>query len=167
MANLYGLATEFVDLYNALISTANEETGEIDIDISKALEKVQGTFEEKAVSTATVFRGLGKYSSDIAEEIKRLQALKKHVDKEQKRIEDYLTQACEMTRIEKIQGIHATISFRNTEQTVIDDEDLIPEEFIRAKITYEPDKLKIKEAIKQGKEVQGAHIESVRKIQIK
>lgn len=167
MDNLYNLATEYMDLYNALISTVDGDTGEVDIDIASALEKAQGTFEEKAIATATVVRGLNKYSKDIDQEIKRLKALKEHVDGEQKRVEDYLTKACEMTGTEKLQGIYANISFRKSEQTIIDDERLLPEEFIRVKTTYEPDKEKIKKAIKRGEEIQGAHIEQTKKIQIK
>lgn len=167
MANLFQLSTEYIDLYNALISTADEETGEVDIDIAEVLDKVQGSFEEKAIATATVSRRLGNYSEEIGLEIKRLQALKKRVDGEQKRVEDYLTKACEMTGIENIRGVYANISFRKTEQTIIDDASLLPQEFVRTKITYEPDKTKIKEAIKRGEKVQGAHIEQVNKIQIK
>lgn len=168
MANLYGLATEYVELYNALISTADEETGEVDIDIAKALEKAQGTFEEKAIATATVHRGLGNYSAQIAEEIKRLQALKKRVDGKQKRVEDYLTQACEMTGTESLRGVYANISFKNNPpHTVIDDESLLPEEYFTIKTEKKPNLTAIKEAIKSGKEVQGAHLESERKIQIK
>ncbi|MCM1437758.1 MAG: siphovirus Gp157 family protein [Roseburia sp.] len=165
---LYGLATEYIDLYNALIETADAETGEVDIDISKALEKVQGSFEEKAIATATVYRGLGTYSSQIDQEIKRLQALKKHVDGEQKRVEDYLTQACEMTGTESLKGIYASISFRqNRPKTIIDDIDLIPDEYVQIKVERSADKEKIKKAIQSGKEVQGAHLESERKISIK
>lgn len=165
--SLYGLSTEFVELYNALIESADEETGEVDIDISKSLEKVQGAFEEKALATATVYRAMGKYSKDIDEEIKRLQALKKRVDNQQKRVEDYLKQACEMTGIESIKGVYANISFKNNPpRTVIDDERLIPEEYFTVKVEKKPNLTAIKEAIKSGKEVQGAHLESERKIKI-
>ncbi len=167
MPNLYLLAQEYKDLENALLASADEETGELDIDISKAVEKAQGTFEEKAVAVATVYRNLGTYSGNIDAEIKRLQALKKRVDREQDRVKEYLMQACEMTGTESIRGVYANISFRKSEQTVIDDESVLPKEFVIEKISYSPDKTKIKNAIKAGKEVQGAHIEVKNNIQIK
>ncbi len=167
MPNLYLLAQEYKDLENALLASADEETGELDIDISKAVEKAQGTFEEKAVAVATVYRNLGTYSGNIDAEIKRLQALKKRVDREQDRVKEYLTQACEMTGMESIRGVYANISFRKSEQTVIDDESVLPKEYVIEKITYSPDKTKIKNAIKAGQEVQGAHIEVKNNIQIK
>lgn len=165
--SLYGLSHEYVELYNALIETADEETGEVDIDISKALEQVQGAFEEKAIATATVYRAMGNYSDEIDKEIKRLQALKKHVDGEQRRIADYLTEACERTGTVSLKGVYANITFRKSEQTVIDDESILPVDYVIEKITYSPDKTKIKAAIKAGQEVQGAHIEVKNNIQIK
>lgn len=167
MPNLYLLAKEYKDLENALLASVDEETGELDIDISKAVEKAQGTFEEKAIAVATVFRNLGAYSGDIDAEIKRLQALKKRVDREQERVKDYLAQACEMTGTKQINGIYANISFRKSEQTIIDDESALPKEYVIEKVTYSPDKTKIKAAIKAGQEVQGAHIEIKQNIQIK
>lgn len=168
--SLWGLSNEYVELYNALIETADTETGEVDIDISKALEKVQGAFEEKAIATATVWRALGKYSKDIDEEIKRLQALKAHTENQQKKVEYYLTEACNKAGIESIKGIYANISFKtNPPKVVFDDESLIPEEYITETVKVEKSisKTKIKEAIQSGIEVAGARLVQERKIQIK
>lgn len=167
--SLWGLSNEYVELYNALIETADAETGEVDIDISKALEKVQGAFEEKAVATATVYRALGKYSKDIDEEIKRLQSLKQRTYDQQKKVERYLTEACERAGIESIRGIYANISFKtNPPKVVFDDESLIPEEYITEKIKVEKSisKTKIKEAIQSGIEVAGARLVREREIKI-
>lgn len=168
--SLWNLSQDYIELYNALVESADEETGEVDIDISKALEKVQGAFEEKAIATATVYRALGKYSKDIDEEIKRLQALKQHTDDQQKKVERYLTEACERAGIESIRGIYANISFKtNPLKVVFDDESLIPEEYITEKVKVEKSisKTKIKEAIQKGIEVAGARLVQERKIQIK
>lgn len=168
--SLWGLSHEYVELYNALIETADTETGEVDIDISKALEKVQGAFEEKAIATATVWRALGKYSKDIDEEIERLEALKAHTDSQQNKVERYLAEACERTGKESIKGIYANISFKtNPPKVVLDDESLIPEEYITKKVKVEKSisKTKIKEAIQKGIEVAGARLVQERKIQIK
>lgn len=168
--SLWGLSHEYVELYNALIETADTETGEVDIDISKALEKVQGAFEEKAIATATVYRALGKYSKDIDEEIKRLQALKEHTDSQQNKVECYLAETCNKAGIESIKGIYANISFKtNPPKVVFDDESLIPEEYITEKVKVEKSisKTKIKEAIQSGIEVSGARLVQERKIQIK
>lgn len=168
--SLWGLSREYVELYNTLIESADTETGEVDIDISKALEQVQGAFEEKAIATATVYRALGNYSAEINKEILRLQALKEHTESQQKKVECYLAEACERVGIESIRGIYANISFKtNPPKVVFDDESLIPEEYITEKVKVEKSisKTKIKDAIQSGIEVPGAHLEQERKIQIK
>lgn len=165
--NLYQLATEYTDLYDALLATADEDTGEVDVDICAALESVQGSFEEKAISIATVYRMLGNESEKIRREIDRLTALKKHVDREQTRVKDYLATACEMTGTKQLSGVYASISFRKSEQTIIDDENILPKDFLVEKVTYSPDKAKIKAAIKAGQEVQGARLQVKQNIQIR
>ena len=167
MASLYNLATEYQELYTALVSTADEETGEVDVDIAAALANVQGTFEEKAIATATVSRMLGNTVEEVSKEIDRLKRLKAHLEREDGRVREYLKRAMEMTGTEKVQGISASISFRKSEQTVIDNEGELPEEYITAKTTYTANKTAIKAAIKAGNDVPGAHIETVMNLQIK
>lgn len=167
MASLYNLSTEYQELYTALVSTADEETGEVDVDIAAALANVQGTFEEKAIATATVSRMLGNTVEEVSKEIDRLKRLKAHLEREDGRVREYLKRAMEMTGTEKVQGISASISFRKSEQTVIDNEGELPEEYITVKTTYTPNKTAIKAAIKAGNEVPGAHIETVMNLQIK
>ena len=167
MASLYNLATEYQELYTALVSTADEETGEVDVDIAAALANVQGTFEEKAIATATVSRMLGNTVEEVSKEIDRLKRLKAHLEREDGRVREYLKMAMEMTGTEKVQGISASISFRKSEQTVIDNDVELPEEYITVKTTYTPNKTAIKAAIKAGNDVPGAHIETVMNLQIK
>lgn len=167
MASLFNLAKEYTDLYSALVSSVDEETGEVDVDIAAALANVQGTFEEKAIATATVSRMLGNTVEEVSKEIDRLKRLKAHLEREDGRVKEYLKKAMEMTGTEKVQGISASISFRQSEQTVIDNEEELPEEYITVKITYTPNKTAIKTAIKAGKDVPGAHIETVKNLQIR
>ena len=74
---------------------------------------------------------------------------------------------CQGLGFEKINGLTAAISFRKSEQTIIDNAKLLPSEFVKEKVTYAPDKTAIKNAIKAGQDVPGAHIETVNNIQIK
>ena len=168
--SLYNLAQEYRELETALFASADEETGEVSVDIAQAVENIQGNFEEKAIAVATVWRDFGNYIAQIKAEVDRLSALKKRVEREQKRVEDYLTQACEMTGTESIRGVYANISFRtNPPKVVFDDESLIPEEYITETVKIEKSisKTKIKEAIQSGIEVAGARLVQERKICIK
>ena len=167
MASLFNLAKEYTDLYSALVSSVDEETGEVDVDIASALANLQGSFEEQAISTATVSRMLGNTVDEVSKEIDRLKRLKVHLEREDGRVKEYLKKAMELTGTEKVQGISASISFRQSEQTVIDNEEELPEEYITVKTTYTPNKTAIKTAIKAGKDVPGAHIETVKNLQIR
>lgn len=168
--SLYNLAQEYRELEAELFASADEETGELSVDIAKTVEKIQGDFNQKAIAVATVWRDFGNYIAQIKAEVDRLSALKKRVEREQKRVEDYLTQACEMTGTESIRGVYANISFRtNPPKVVFDDESLIPEEYITETVKIEKSisKTKIKEAIQSGIEVAGARLVQERKICIK
>lgn len=80
MAKLYQLKAQYEDALNALIASADEETGEVDLDIAAMLDKIEGELVEKAQSTAAIYKTLNNNSAIIDGEIKRLQALKKRYD---------------------------------------------------------------------------------------
>lgn len=165
--NLYNLTNECKGLYDAILATADEETGEADLSLVTALAERQEEWDKKAVSVACVFRALGEDSDRIGREIERLTAIKKRLDRERERVKEGLDAACRALGVESVKGMYANISYRASEQTVIDDERSLPEEYLTVKTTYTPNKTAIKEAIKAGKEVPGAHIERKKNIQIK
>ncbi len=167
MPNIYQLTTEFVGIYNALIESADDETGEVNVDLVAALDAVQMQFEDKAIATAVVFRMIGEERDRVDNAIKRLTAYKKKLDAEQERVKTTLADACLATGTEKLRGTYASISFRTSTQTVIDNLDALPEQFVKQKIEYSADKAAIKAAIAGGADVPGAHLETVKNIQIK
>jgi len=71
------------------------------------------------------------------------------------------------TGMAKFETARVALSYRESEITVIIDESLIPEIFMREKKTYEPNKVEIKAAIKSGQDVPGATVETRLNLQIK
>ncbi len=167
MPNIYQLTTDFVNLYNQILDSADDETGEVNVDLVTALDSVQMQFEEKALATATVWRMLGEEKERVSNAIKRLTAYEEKLDKEQDRIKETLTQACIATGTEKLRGTYTSISFRKSAKTVVDNIDELPSEFVIEEVKYKADRTAIKKAINEGREVPGAHIELVDNIQIK
>lgn len=164
--SLYNLTTEYQNLYNKLIESADDD-GVVDIAISQALAVKEKEFTEKAVAVATVYR---KFDNEIAlydQEIKRLQDYKKRLEKCRNRVKENLSVACQSVGIEKIDGMYANISFRASESVEIDDLSLIPETYLVKTIKLEPAKNLIKAAIQSGIDINGAHIEKKKNIQIK
>lgn len=166
--NLYNLTSECKVLYDAILATADEETGEADLTLVTALAERQEEWDKKAVAVACVFRALGEDSDRIGREIERLTAMKKRLDRERERVKDGLDAACRALGVESVKGMYANISYRlSPPEVVIDNPGEIPEEYIREKVTRSENKTAIREAIKAGKEVPGAHLEQKKNIQIK
>lgn len=165
--SLYSLTDECRNLYDALMASADEETGEVDISLVNALAERQEAWEDKAVAVACVYRSLDEDAARVGREIERLTAMKKRLERERDRVKEGLSAAFTALGVEKVKGMYADISFRASEQTVIDNADAVPEEYMTVKTTYTPNKTAIKEAIKAGKEVPGAHLEQRKNIQIK
>ena len=167
MGSLYLITRDCQELYDKLIDSLDSETGEIDGEIANALAVKQEEFENKALNVAGVVRMFENKSDEIDREIERLTAIKDKIDNTVGRLKTSLSTACQTLGFEKIEGIHAKISFRKSEKTVIDNLEEIPQEYKVEKVTYTADKTKIKEALKSGLNVSGAHLEENKSIQIK
>lgn len=165
--SLYSLTDECRSLYDALMASVDEETGEVDISLVNALAERQEAWEDKAVAVACVYRSLDEDAARVGREIERLTAMKKRLERERDRVKEGLSAAFTALGVEKVKGMYADISFRASEQTIIDNADAVPEEYMTVKTTYTPNKTAIREAIKAGKEVPGAHLEQRKNIQIK
>lgn len=165
--NLYNLTAECKTLYDDIIASADDDTGEVDLSLVTALSVRQEEWNDKAIAVACVYRALDEDSARVGREIERLTAIKKRLERERDRVKEGLANACNALGVEKVQGIYANISFRSSEQTVIENEGAIPDEYMTVKTTYTPNKTAIKEAIKAGKDVPGAHVEKRKNIQIK
>lgn len=165
MNALYKIREEYNQLLEAIFDTADEATGEVDIDLISQLDKIQGEFTEKAVSVATVYREIESEVARFKAEEKRLADIRKRLERRAELVKEYIARECTSAGIERIDGISANISFRSSEKTVIDNEADIPKEYWRVK--KEPDLALIRSAIKSGKEVNGAHLQACKNIQIK
>ena len=172
MSNLYRLTNEMENLYEMLVNSAemgmvDEETGEIDERLLTALTCKEEEFNEKAIAVATVCRRFQNTEEQIEAEIKRLTALKKNCVKVQDRLTNSLDTALQKVGKTKIDGISASIGYRKSTKTVIENENDIPEEYFNVTITKKPDLTKIKKSIQAGNEVPGAFLQELNNIQIK
>lgn len=164
MANIFELMTEYNDLYAKMI---NYDTGEIDEVIEKALDIKREEVLTKSEKVGFVIRKLEHSEKEIDEEIKRLQALKKSCANTKDRLKDGLGKVLQRLEVDKVDGVNAKIFFRKSTETIIDDIEILPDEFKKAKITYTPDKTAIKTAIQNGVSVNGARLEEKLNLQVK
>lgn len=97
------------------------------------------------------------YLELIDKRLKELQELKKKIIARQERFESYVLGCLDMLGVEKIKGKLASITIRKPRQVVeVYDESLLPPDFFRTKMIVEVDKIKLKEALENNEEIQGA-----------
>lgn len=166
MPNIYQLGEDYLMLADRLADTADED-GAIDMSLLPAISEAKELIQSKTTSIGCVVKKLLAYKAQIDEEAKRLKAMSDVLGNRVESLKNATSTVLQRVGIERIYGVHAVISFRRSESTVIDDEDELPDEYIVTKVTKTPDKTKIKNAIKAGLTVPGAHVAETQNIQIK
>lgn len=136
------------------------ETGEI-LD-SSALEALEIARDEKVENICLYIKDLNAEAKAIAEEAKTLTARKNHAEKKAESLRNYLQM---MLAGEKFKTSRCSVSYRKTTAVLITDEAALPEDMVR--VTIEPNKTAIKDAIKTGKTVPGAQMEERQSMIIK
>lgn len=136
------------------------ETGEI-LDAS-ALEQLQIDRDEKIENICLYIKDLTAEAKALADEAKALSERKERSAKKAESLKNYL-QA--MLDGQKWKSSKAAVSYRKTQSVVVDDLEALKPEFLRIK--KEADKTAIKEVLKAGAAVSGAHLEERQSMSIK
>jgi len=162
---LYELASEYLE--------ATQKLSELDLDEQTVLDTLEGLqfpIEQKATNVAMFVRNLEASADAIKEAEGKMATRRKAIENRAARIRDYLKQQMERCEIQKIEGPHFRLAIRqNPPAVVVDAESQIPAEFMRVPPppAASPDKKAIAEAIKEGKEVPGVHLERTTRLEIK
>lgn len=161
--SLYNLGQEYTQVMNML------EDGEDNQAIIDTLESIG---EEIAVKARNIAVVLSNYDSNINildEEIKRLQERKKREKAKQEHLKSYLKENMERTGQTKIVTPTHSISLKkNPHAVVVTDESLIDNRFYNIiPENYVLDKNRLKEALKQGEQIEGARLEQGTSLSIK
>lgn len=159
---LYEIKEQYL---NALNNLEVDEDGEItNIDV---IDKTEGDFKDKAEAVACYIKSLDAEAKALKEEIENLNARMKSKQNYSEKLKDYLSFCMESTQIERIETPKVNLYFRNSSKVVVDDEAAIDEKYIVTKTTTTISKSAIKDDIRSGMEVTGAHVETTRSLQIK
>lgn len=147
------------------------DSGEIPPEeIVDTLNALDGDIKEKAVQVAAFTRNLDMLSHAIREAGKAMLARADRVERRADGIRNYLLFQCQVARITKIEAPWFVLSVRkNPPGVIIDDDHAIPDEYMvqPEPPPPRPDKTKIKDAIKSGKVVPGAHLTQTERLEIK
>ena len=163
--NIFGVSQRMKQLDNMLMEASDEETA---IAIQKELAITGDKFCEVVIDAVNLSRQYQSYVTTIEERIKELQEMKKFYGKKADALLKGVSNAMQEQEISEIKDPSTRLSFRKSYQAKIDNMSLIPEEYIRKKVSYEPDLTAIKNAIlKEGIVIDGAHVEEVKNLQVK
>lgn len=159
--NLFNIKQEYINLVNSII----DNNGELSPEISQVLAINETELKEKAINYGYVIRSF-EYENDIIDaEIKRLKALKEQKEKAIQKLKDAVSDAMNLYGIEKVESPALKLSFRKSESVEISEN--LDKRFMIEKVTLQPDKVAIKEAIKKGEQVEGAVLIINQNLQIK
>ena len=145
------------EIDSAIIGCMDEETGEI---IEGAMEELELDNIQKAENIALSIKNDAAMAKALKEEIgkltQRLRTCNNGIDSKKKYLPYLLGD-------KKLKTARVSVSYRNSESVTIDDLGSLTEEYIRIP-EPQADKTAIKKAIKAGKEVTGAHIETSKSV---
>ena len=169
MASIYNISNDLKKIYEDLDNGngIDLETGEIKPEIMQKLSISRNELETKAVDYGYVIKAFDDEIDIIEREIERLEERKAYVKKNKERMKTIVGSAMEEFGISKIKSETLQLSFRKSESVDIFDESLIDEKFKKVKTEISLDKTAIKNAIKNGEDVQGAKIVEKNNLQIK
>ena len=163
MSSIYNITTEFLQLEDELI----ENGGELTPELEQSLIINKDELQHKSIQYGYVIKSLSDNVDAIDNEIKRLQSIKKVNENAIDRLKDTLSSAMQLFGIPELKTPTLKINFRKSEQVIVHDVNSLPQMFKTIKVSEQPDKIKIKEAIKSGEDVIGCELITVQNIQIK
>lgn len=165
---LYEIAADYKNFLEAV------ENGDIPEEaISDTLESITSMLEEKADNIACMIKNMTAEAEAIKAEEQSLAERRKAKEKQIDRIKTYLSDTLINSGYTKLETARNKITFRKSNSVSIEDEAAFVEWAIKTHdeyLTYEDptiNKTAIKEALANGTEVFGVHIETKQNIQIK
>lgn len=144
----------------------DDETGEVMFDESD-LESLQVALSDKLEACGIWLKNQKALADAIKAEEKALSDRRKSIEKRLERMYGYVLRCLMKTPKQKLETPMVALSTRKSTRTIIDDESEVPEEFTEQVVTVKVNKAEIGKALKSGREVSGAHLETSQNLQVK
>lgn len=174
---------EIQDVMMNLLEYNIDEDGvlvETEEEFDELYDSIQLDLHTKLDNTNCLIKTIDGDLSVIDKEIKRLTAEKKARESKKEWLKnriDYFVKRqftdeegnldVESVHKYKLELPHSKISYRKSDSVEITNLELLPSKYIKKKVEENPDKVAIKEAIKNGKEINGARLITNYNVQIK
>lgn len=152
--SLYNITNKFIDLFE---KAENEELTQE--EIQERGNQLALSLRNKSTSVIAYSRQLELTEDAISTEIKRLTDMKKVIVNRHTKFKEYVKENMEMLNLQKVDTPLGTLTIaKNPVSVEIFDESLIADEYKKEKVIISIDKIAIKDAIKNGENVQGAKL---------
>ena len=161
MANLFEIDRAIMD---AMEKCVDPETGEIDGEIYTELEALQMERTTKIENIACWIKNLKSDADELKAESKAMSERAKAKERKAESLTHYLVAVLDG---QKFETARAAIGWRKSKAVHIEYGTELPEEYIRRKVTEEPDKTAIKAALVAGKCIEGCELVETNNISIK
>ena len=159
--SLYKIEQDYLELINQI----EESDGELSQEVQDALIINEGQLKQKSISYLEVIKAKEAFNSNVDEEIKRLQAIKKRNNSLVNRLNSTLLDAVNLYGDFEVGTL--TFTTRKSERLIIDNEEDISNDYKVTKLVTSVDKLAIKKAIKDGQDVKGATLQENKNLRVK
>lgn len=161
--NVFELNQAFEDVKNRLENGDIDESAAID-----TLESIEADRDTKLDNVATWYDHNKADIDFLTYRIRELQQAKRALENRNNNLMSYMTSAIDQAGLKEVKTEHHMLKPRNYRaSTVIADESQLPDFYKTTVETVKVDKTAIYNALKNGVEVPGAHLEPNRKTVIK
>jgi len=160
---LYELTEQYQQLLDLAEHAQDDDEAQAFAD---TLEALGGELAEKLDNCACVAQTLKREAEAVKAEEDRLALRRKALVNSGDRLKAYMQDSMNQVGLRKSKGERFTVGIQaNPARVVLDDETQLPESFWAVKRT--PDTAQVRDALKGGQEVPGAHLEQGESLRIR
>ena len=158
---LYEIAKDYKDALEELTDIEDEA-------VVDTLEGLKGTLETKSENIIKYTQNLNSTIHAMKEAEKSMAERRKKLEKKVLGIKQYVKNVMEENQINKIETVNFDLGIRkNPPKAVIEDQEMIPKDFVETHVTEKININKVKEELKKGASVQGARLVQETRLDIK
>ena len=141
-----------------LAGAVDEETGEINEEAFGALDALSMERKDKLINVGLAYKSFKAYAEAIKAEKQALEKRQRQAERKAEWLKDYMQMSLNG---EDFKDPKVAVAYRKVSSVLVSEPSIIPDMYLRFK-DPEPDKTKIKDAIKAGQVIPGAElVESV------
>lgn len=142
----------------------DEETGEVLFDSSE-LDDLKLARRDKIVACGAYVKSRRAFIEAMRAEERAMRARREVAERALERLETYVLS--HLDDGETVEGVEAEVGTRRSTRVVIDDEDAIPDGYMRTTVTTAPNKAEIRASLRRGEKVPGCHMETTRNLSVR